>query len=318
MNLQISQKHPESASNLAPIALFAYKRIDYLPSVIDSLLANPLSSQSKLFIFCDAPKTLSDLSSVQLVRDYVHSIQGFQAVSVIERAINFGLARSIVDGVTCLCSQYGKVIVIEDDVIVSSRFLEFINRALQEYADNPKVFQISGYMYPGNYMTSGDTFFLSGISCWGWATWKRAWQFYDPFLDGLKKIKYNYKLRERFDLNGAYNYYGMARKQLAGHIDSWGICWQWSVFRQNGLVLYPSKSMAQNLGVYGFGTHGAGHHSLQTDIDSECWSECQVKFPDRVELSLPAQAEVERRLRSLQPSWNEKILGRFRKIVKWL
>ena len=91
-------------------------------------------------------------------------------------------------------------------------FLEFLNRGLDRYADAEQVFQISGYMYPGRY-GEHEAFFLPMISCWGWATWKRAWAHYDGKMSGFGQLTADESLRRRFNLNGAYDYFSMASQQ---------------------------------------------------------------------------------------------------------
>lgn len=313
-----TQRSITTVGKLAPIAIFAYKRVDCLRQAIQSILANSLSSESHLFIFCDAPKRLQDVSDVEVVREYVRHIQGFKSISIIERSVNFGLARSIVEGVSYLCSQYGKAIVIEDDIVVSSQFLEYMNFALQVYADKPKVFQISGYMYPGYYEGTSDGLFLTGISCWGWGTWKRAWDLYDPFLSGIETLRHDKKLRRKFNLNDSYDYYDMAQKQLQGYIDSWGICWQWSVFRHDGLVLYPRRNMVKNIGVETSYTHG-GHSSLHIHIEEGFRSDNQCfQFPLSIQIDLEAQEELEGILCSLKEQSPLNLKIKIRSLFSWL
>lgn len=268
---------------LAPIALFAYKRPDHLSRTVNALMLDPLASKSDLYIFSDAPKNPQDESSVEEVRRFIRTISGFRKIILIERDVNFGLANSVIEGVGKLCRDYGRVIVLEDDLVVAPSFLRFMNESLELYQDEPSVYQISGYMYPIEYSKNNDAFFLPMISCWGWATWQRAWTFFDPSLAGLEKIKTSRELRKKFNLNGAYDYLNMAKQQFDGKIDSWGISWHLSVFMQNGLVLYPRVSLVQNIGVDASGTHGKGHLDLQRPLSVNNFSVNDYKYPESIE-----------------------------------
>src|SRR5689334_19947926 len=116
--------------NLAPITLFVYNRPEHTRRTVEALLKNELAAESDLFIFSDAPKKPESDESVRMVRDYIHAITGFKSVTIIERDRNWGLADSIIDGVTSVVNQYGRIIVLEDDLVVSAHFLEYMNTAL--------------------------------------------------------------------------------------------------------------------------------------------------------------------------------------------
>ena len=161
--------------NLAPIAVFVYNRPEHTRRALESLSRNPLAAESDLVIFSDAARKPEHQQDVGLVRALIRDVAGFRSVRIVERERNLGLASSIEDGVGKLCDEQGKVIVVEDDLVVSPKFLSFMNRALERYRDEPRVMQVSGYMFPGTFNSSAEALFLPLISCWGWGTWKRAW-----------------------------------------------------------------------------------------------------------------------------------------------
>lgn len=275
--------------------------------MIASLQANPAARASDLFVFADAPRKPEQAEAVRDVRSFVRGIDGFASVTVIERERNLGLSGSIADGITRLCAERGRVIAVEDDLVVAPGFLEFLNRGLDRYANAEKVFQISGYMFPTTVVPK-EVSFLPIISCWGWATWKRAWDQYDPGMTRLPQLANDRAMRTRFDLDGAYPYYAMARRQERGKIDSWGIRWHLSVFAHDGLVLYPPRSLVQNEGVDSSGTHGAGHKQLQTLlVQGVCG---RIALPEHVEVSDDTLKQVKQLLRSMQP-------GFLRRLVSW-
>ncbi len=125
------------------------------------------------------------------------------------------------------------------------------------------MFQISGYMFPVEMGHEARSLFLPLISCWGWATWRRAWQQFDVTAAGYATLKRDAVLRDRFNLGGSYDYFRMLQDQIDGRIDSWGVRWLLSVFLKDGLILYPGISLVENTGVDGSGTHGNGVAALQ-------------------------------------------------------
>lgn len=243
---------------LAPIALFAYNRPSHTRATVESLLRNPEARESRLHVFCDGARTGQAQASIAEVRSYVRSISGFRSIEVVCRDRNLGLAASVIDGVTRVCGEAGTIIVVEDDLVVAPAFLRYLNAALDRYRDDERVMQISAHMFPVQVETAHDALFLPFVSSWGWATWQRAWQKFDPGAGGHERLKSDRELRRAFDLGGSYDYSSMLDAQMKGKIDSWAIRWNWTVFRNQGLVLYPAKSLVENKGFDGSGVHTRG------------------------------------------------------------
>ncbi len=239
---------------MAPIALFAYRRADHLRLTIASLLANPEAAESDLFVFCDAPGRPEHSADVQDVRACVEAIQGFRTISRVYRGENFGLARSVIEGVDQLVDAHGRVIVVEDDLVVSPHFLRYMNAGLRQYESDARVASIHGYLFPLR-ASVPETFFLRGADCWGWATWSRAWSHFEA--NGPKLLA---ELRARglshdFDYDGQYPYTSMLEDQIAGRNSSWAIRWHASCYLRGLLTLYPGRSLVQNIGNDSSGTH---------------------------------------------------------------
>jgi GT2 family glycosyltransferase len=240
---------------LAPIAIFVYNRPDHLTQTIEALRNNTEAKTSELFVFADAAKYAVDTDAVNEVRRCIRHISGFAAVHVVERRENYGLANSIIAGVDEMCERFGRVIVLEDDLIVSPNFLTYMNAALERYAGDESVYQVSGYAFPVNHSGSDKAKFLPVTTSWGWGTWKRAWVKFANTERDFEVLRNNRSLRRRFDLGGAYPYYAMLQRQRAGRVDSWAIRWYLSVFINRGLVLYPATSHVKNIGFDGSGRH---------------------------------------------------------------
>jgi len=251
----------------APIALFVYNRPAHTRRAVEALQRNRRAAATDLFIYSDAPKKPEAAAAVQAVRDYICTVGGFRTVTLVERAENQGLARSIIDGVTRLCAEHGRVIVLEDDLETSPHFLEYMNTALKRYEADERVMQIAGYMFSGPLEIDDDALLLPFISSWGWATWQRSWRHFDANAAGYGRLQASRELRRRFDLDGHYNYFRMLRAQQEGRIDSWAIRWYLSVFLRNGLALYPRKTLVRNLGLDGSGVNCAVSDIVQDDVE---------------------------------------------------
>ncbi len=240
--------------HLAPIALFVYNRPEHTRRTLSYLQKNLLAEESRLFIFSDAAKTIADEPRVGQTRQLAHEVTGFRSVQVIERNENFGLANSIISGVTQLVSEYGKVIVFEDDLLSSPYTLTYFNEALDLYAQQEQVMHIGAYMYDLKVPNLPQTFFYRAATSWGWATWARAWKHFNPDIDQLTQQFDSARIRQ-FSIEGTMNFWKQMKDFKAGKNNSWAIRWYASVFLQGGLTLNPSHSLIQNIGHDGSGTH---------------------------------------------------------------
>lgn len=237
----------------SPIALFAYNRPCHLERTIDFLSRNSLAGESELFIFCDGPKddaTEAQRQSIRDVRRVAHNASGFLKVHVQESDHNKGLAQSIIGGVTYLVEAYGRVIVLEDDMETSPGFLEYMNDALDLYCDDGRVMHITGYMFPTSKRTP-HTFFYEVPHCWGWATWQRAWQCFSNDIDELFSY-WNSRWKE-FNKWGGTDLQEQLTANHEGTLGTWFVKWHAAVLRNNGLSLYPGRSLVRNTGMDGSG-----------------------------------------------------------------
>lgn len=239
-------------NKLAPIVLFVYNRPLHTQQTIEALQKNDLALESELFIYSDGAKNAEAIKNVEDVRKYAHSVAGFKNVAVIEREQNWGLAKSIINGVTDTVNKYGKVIVLEDDLLTSTNFLRYMNESLNFYENEKNVYSITGYSF-SNYVEDIDsTYFLKLTSSWSWATWKEKWE---DFSYDEKIFETCLKDKKLFNYDNSYDYTGMVSNQLHAKINSWAIFWYASVFLKGGVTLYPAKSLVENIGFDGSGTH---------------------------------------------------------------
>ena len=300
--------------DLAPIALFAYNRPDHLKGTVNSLLQNSIASESELWIFSDAPKNNEASIAVSEVRSFLKSVKGFKKIHIIEREQNYGLGKNIIEGVTSVVSQYGKIIVLEDDLITSPYFLQFMNDGLTTYQNEPDVISVHGYLYPVTKKLP-ETFFVRGADCLGWGTWKRAWELFEKdgaiLLDKIKKSGQSHA----FDFNGAYPYRRMLEDQVAGKNNSWAVRWYASAFINNKFTLYPGRSLVFHAGGDGSGVNTGFDEILNTKLSDRpihvvpmrpAQNDLAVKEFGKVLAKLSNPPLIFRIRRKLKKLWNQK------------
>ena len=295
---------------MIPVAVFVYKRLDHLERTINSLKDNYLCKKVDLKIFSDGPKTPKDRISVDQVRIYIRSLSGFAEISIIESVENLGLSKSIISGISKVLEKYDRIIVIEDDLELSPYFLTYMNEALNLYQDTPQVASIHGYTFPVKSKLP-DTFFLKGADCWGWATWKRAWDTFEK--DGsilLERLKKSNAIKE-FDFEGLVGNSQMLKDQIAGKNDSWAIRWHASCFLNNMLTLHPGKSLVKNIGFDGSGEHCNTDDTYRTELSQML---PKLEFQTIVESKIALQAYKEF-YKMLRPTFLRRVL---RKVKSFL
>jgi hypothetical protein len=254
--MHCSQKSLMSA--FAPVVIFAYRRPEHLRNTLASLMRCDGFDESPVIVYCDGARDESELALVMATREVAEAMLGIRAEYRFSDT-NQGLSRSVISGISETVERFGRVIVVEDDLELSVSFLTFMNRALEKYADEENIFQISGYQFNVPELRSTTTaIFLPFTVSWGWATWKRAWDKFDPLATGWNALIADKTLRLLFNLDGTYDYANMLVRQMEGYRDSWAIRWYWSVFTMNGLVLFPPVSLVKNMGFDGSGSHGRG------------------------------------------------------------
>ncbi|MEJ2882470.1 glycosyltransferase family 2 protein [Pedobacter sp. GR22-6] len=240
--------------NFAPIVLFAYNRLDHTKQVINALANNVFAQDSEFHIYSDAARDAEAKPQVDEIRKYLASVSGFKKVHIHLREQNLGVDANVISGVTEIIEVYGKVIVLEDDLVTSPWFLKYMNEALEFYEQEEEVISIHGYVYPVTQPLK-EVFFLKGADCWGWATWKRGWELFEPdgkqLLDAIEQRG----LGAAFDFNNTYPYLQALREQAAGETTCWDIRWYAAAFLGEKLTLYPGRSLVKNIGLDGTGTH---------------------------------------------------------------
>lgn len=248
---------------LAPIAVFAYNRPAHLRRCLSSLAANPEAAATSLTIYCDGSKSEDDAPAVRATVDEAHAAVGFGSLRVVVSTGNLGLGRSIINGVTEQIGLYGELIIVEDDLQFSPFFLKYMNEGLRRYAEDSRVASIHGYCYPLRHPPPAP-FFLLGADCLGWATWERAWNFFESDAVKLMAGLRDRTLRKKFDFGGTYPYSKMLRNTAEGRVQSWAIRWYASMFLKNMMTLYPDESLVIHDGSDGSGTNMSVTRTLET------------------------------------------------------
>jgi hypothetical protein len=278
--------------------VFAYSRPEHTERLLRSLDRCDRLDECDLHIHCDGPRTEAARQRVERVRAIARGWVARRGGVVLERDENLGVARSIVSGVSDLVRSHGRVIVVEDDLVVARGFLGYMLDALDRYEAEDRVFQISGYMFPVRHPNDSECYLLPYISSWGWATWARAWESFEWEPATTREILTDPRVRRRFDLDGSYPFSEILHERLTGANDSWAILWMASVFARSGLVLHPARSLVWNGGYDADGTHCTDPdalHQIARDEVEEAAS--PTVWPETIAVDREAMSRITRYLR---------------------
>lgn len=311
-----------------PVAVFTYNRPAHTQRALAALAACRRANECVFYLYSDGAKNESALAEVNATRRVLREWAEVKGAQVIERPSNFGLAKSVVTGVSELCERYGRVVVIEDDLIVSPDFLSYMIDALDKYETTEQVMQVGGFTLAPPEKLDVDAFFLPVTTTWGWATWGRAWQHFSWKPADYELAMLDLTWNNLFNLNGTWAFSGMLEDRLSGKNDSWGILWWYAVSRCRGLVLYPAQSMVWNGGFDGTGIHCGDGDFLQQG-DAANYQQAKIsggmRFPASVIFDPEHLAILERFFRASQaPSAQggeskrlvQKVINPFSKILR--
>jgi len=248
----------------APIVLITFNRPDHTEQTLHALSLNDLAKDSILYCFIDGARNADDLSKQKIISEVIRLYRGsFRKVKVVRRQVNFGLAKNIIDAVTDVVTRYGKVIVLEDDIVTSKGFLKFMNDALEFYEREQRVWHIAANTPLNLTGRENEMFFWRGMNCWGWATWADRWAYFEK--DSQKLINdFDEKMIYDFDLDGYGSFWSQVLANASNKIDTWAIFWYATIFIRNGLSVNPYFSFAKNIGLDGSGVHCAENKGKQS------------------------------------------------------
>lgn len=237
---------------LAPVVLFVFNRLDHTKETVKKLQGNFGSEDTSLYIYSDAARKDEEKENVNAVREFIDSITGFKSITIIKHEYNYGLANNIMLGVNAVCKEHGRVIVLEDDIVTSPCFLNYMNKALDFYMENKKIWHISGWNYPIDDCSLPNVFAWRVMNCWGWGTWDDRWQHFEKKPDEIISTWSRKKIK-KFNLDGNCNFWQQIVDNHNGKLNTWAVFWYATIFDKKGLCINPSVSFVNNIGRDGSG-----------------------------------------------------------------
>ena len=256
---------------LAPVVLFVYSRLEHTKRTIEALKRNKLAADTELYVFCDAPNpkaTEEQLAEIYATHAYLKSLRdGFKKINLEVSEVHRGAGRAIIRGISIALEKHGRCIILENDMEVEPLFLDYMNRGLEAYKDDKKIYGISStsYKIPLPIWYRKDVFLLTRPESWGWATWYDRWQDVDWEVKDFEELRKDKNLQEAFNIGGN-DLYVMLEDQMEGRSDTWDLQWAWHIFKKKGYFVYSRWSFQHNSGFDGSGAHCGTNNQIQNQF----------------------------------------------------
>tara|TARA_B100001093_G_C26824533_1_gene1013400 strand:- start:203 stop:1141 length:939 start_codon:yes stop_codon:yes gene_type:complete len=239
----------------APVLIIAFNRSIHFHKTLSALSKNKLAKQTNLYVVVDGPRNKNDEAAQKLIFNSIKLVNDkFANITIKKNKSNKGLAANIIDSVSNIINENGKIIVLEDDLLTSRGFIKFMNDALEYYEKVKDVWHISGNNIVSNEMKKNDIFLWRFMNCWGWATWKDRWQYFEKDPKSLIKT-FDKDMIYRFNLDGVGTFWDQIEKNAQNKLNTWAIFWYATIFKKGGICVSPYFSYIKNIGFDGSGTH---------------------------------------------------------------
>lgn len=263
-------------SELAPIGVTTYTRLDHLRRTLDALAANRLAAKSDLYVFSDGPRQ-GDEEKVAAVREYLSTVSGFNSVNIVCREDNNRIANNR-GNMRWLLDRFGTMVFLEEDIVTAPYFLDFMNEGLERYRSRRDIFAICGYTplirIPKDY--SSEVFLSPRFSAWGIGIWKDRFDSIVFDTDQYRKLLDDPEQLKQFRLGGE-DLPGMLQREVDGSLDALDVKIFFTQFVNQQFVVCPTRSLTRN-----HGHDGTGMHCGATDYFDVTLGEGHVEIDDRV------------------------------------
>lgn len=267
----------------APVVMFVFNRPDNTYKTLKALSQNYLAPYTEIFIYSDGPRNDDDLILIKEVRDIINLEWGFKKIHINKSHVNKGLASSVIQGVTEILNTNKKIIVVEDDLITTPNFLDFMNQSLVFYENNEEVISVTGFTLPLKNMPTNQDFYVGvRASSWTWGTWADKWHCIDWGLENSLEILSKRDTRKKFNRGGS-DMCRMLKNQIEGKIDSWAIRFCAHQFKHDMLTVFPTSSKVINIGFGSDATHTKSKNRFKAIKD--CSQKRKFLFTESIVLS---------------------------------
>ena len=255
-----------------PVLLLIFNRLDTTKQVL-AAIAN--AQPTRLYVAADGAlqDRIGEAEKVQAVRDYVMSHINWNCeIKTLFRDKNLGCRVAVSSAIDWFFEHELEGIILEDDCVPDASFFPFVEELLTRYRDDERIMVIAGNHFHGEAHKPPYSYFFSRYNhCWGWASWRRAWQYYDHEMNQWLKLRDTDWLLTIGDGNRDFQRYWtrIFDRAYAQKVDSWAYRWTFSCWAQSGLTILPACNLVKNIGFDEDATHTKGNSGRLSKLPLE-------------------------------------------------
>ena len=253
-----------------PVAFLIFNRPDTTARVFEAIRQ---AKPPKLLVVADGPRPdrADDIEKCNAARAIIEGVDWDCEVLTDYSDVNLGCKNRVSSGLDWVFGLVEEGIILEDDCVPHPSFFRFCQELLDYYRDDKRIMAISGDNFQfGRNPTEYSYYFSRYPHCWGWATWRRAWKYYDVEMKLWPKIE-TQKMLSNILQNSKHESFwrNIFKSAYEGMLDSWNACWCFACWIQNGLTIIPDVNLVTNIGFGPESTHTLGSKSKLANIPAE-------------------------------------------------
>ena len=234
---------------------------------------------ARLYIAADGPRLNhpDDQELCNRTRQVCDSIDWGCEVKTLFQDENLGCRNAVSTAINWFFEDVEEGIILEDDCLPEPSFFQYCEELLDHFRNDSRIMAISGDNFQDGISRTEYSYYFSRYPhCWGWATWKAAWEKWDGDLTDWEELRDSFFFNSVEKINTPfYSYWTKIFDDVKkGKIDSWNYPWIYSCWVQNGLTVLPDNNLVRNIGF--------GEHATHTKDDSNAQSQIpthEITFP---------------------------------------
>ncbi|MDY7050738.1 MAG: hypothetical protein RPG89_19575 [Microcystis panniformis WG22] len=258
-----------------PVAFLIFNRPDTTARVFEAIRQ---AKPPKLLVVADGPRPNKpdDIEKCKAARAIIDGVDWDCEVLKNYSEVNLGCKRRVSSGLDWVFETVEEAIILEDDCLPHPSFFRFCQELLNHYQDDKRIMAVSGDNFqPGSNCTEYSYYFSRYPYCWGWATWRRAWKYYDIEMKLWEKIRDGQWLKAVLEDAQSMKYWTKVFQDTYDNkSNNWGYRWLFACFIQSGLAVIPRSNLVSNIGFTEEATHTKDAVSLLSKIPTE-----EMSFP---------------------------------------
>ncbi|GCA72403.1 hypothetical protein MiYa_03954 [Microcystis aeruginosa NIES-2519] len=250
-----------------PVALLIFNRPDTTARVFEAIRQ---AKPPKLLVVADGPRPdrPDDIEKCKAARAIIEGVDWDCEVLKNYSDLNLGCRKRVSSGLDWVFEMVEEAIILEDDCVPDPTFFRFCEELLEYYRHDQRITVISGNNFQLGKKLTDYSYYLSRYNhCWGWATWRRAWQYYDGEMKHWPQVRDGDWLTAILEETQAVKYWTkIFQTTYDNKNDSWAYRWTFSCWIQNGLTILPNVNLVSNIGFGEDATHTIGSKSRLANL----------------------------------------------------